>query len=156
MSRHAIGAIFIAAAACTSLGAQPVAAAPDLSWLAGEWVQCGPGGAVTEEHWLGTGTSLVGVNWSRSGSGQISWEHLRIGTADGRVTYFASPEGAAPTPFVLTVHQPGTAVFENRAHDFPQRITYRRAGDRLSAEATDLDGRGPSWTFRPKHPGGAC
>lgn len=129
--------------------------AADLSWMTGEWVQCGQGGAVTEEHWLGAGSSLVGVNWSRERSGQTSWEHLRIGTGAQGLTYFASPQGARATQFAAKTLQPGTAVFENPGHDFPKRITYRRTGDQLVAAATDLSGEGPTWTFRRKRVG-AC
>jgi hypothetical protein len=130
--------------------------ASDLSWMVGEWVRCGRGGAVTEEHWVGSGTALVGLNWSRSASGRISWEHLRVGIADRVVTYFASPEGAPATPFAMTSLQPNAVVFENAGHEFPKRISYRRDRDQLVAQATDLAGRGPVWTFRRKAAGQAC
>ena len=43
-------------------------------------------------------------------------------------------------------------IWDNRAHDFPRRIVYRLAGDRLTATISDPDGdddrrRGISWNF---------
>jgi hypothetical protein len=151
--------VLLAGTAAGTADAQPGprgSSASDLSWMVGEWVQCGRGGAVTEEHWVGSGTALVGLNWSRSASGRISWEHLRVGIADRVVTYFASPEGAPATPFAMTSLQPNAVVFENAGHEFPKRISYRRDRDQLVAQATDLAGRGPVWTFRRKVAGQAC
>lgn len=151
--------LLVLTVACESVNAQPArppASPDDLSWMVGEWVQCGQGGAVTEEHWVGAGSTLVGLNWSRSKSGRTSWEHLRVGATDGTVTYFASPEGASATPFAMKSLKPSAVVFENPANEFPKRITYRRDGNYLSAQATDLNGRGPLWKFRRKRPGQAC
>jgi hypothetical protein len=36
----------------------------------------------------------------------------------------ASPRGAEPTPFKLVEQADRRLVFENAAHDFPQRILY--------------------------------
>ena len=41
---------------------------------------------------------------------------------------------AAPVAFKLVQSGESSARFENRAHDFPQRIEYRRAGQALRAE----------------------
>jgi hypothetical protein len=124
--------------------------------MAGEWVECGAGGSITEEHWVGEGADLVGLNWSRSGAGKVSWEHLRIGLSAGKPTYFASPKGRQARPFLLASSGSQWAVFENRAHDFPKRITYRRDGETLNAAATDLQGRGPSWSLRRKTLNAPC
>lgn len=122
-------------------------AAPDLSWMAGDWVSCAPG-EVVEERWLGpSGGALVGVNLTRTPTGD-SFEFLRVGPgAKGGVAFIARPGGAAPTEFALVEAREGYARFEDPAHDFPKRIVYRRDGEAMVAAATDLQDKGPSWRF---------
>ena len=44
---------------------------------------------------------------------------------------------------------PKLLVFENPAHDYPTRITYRRDGDRLVATISGPNGANPmSWRYR--------
>ena len=60
----------------------------------------------------------------------VAHEFVRIGPAgDGVLTYHAHPSGQAPAAFRLARLEPRLAVFENAAHDFPQRIGYRRLAD---------------------------
>jgi len=54
----------------------------------------------------------------------LSWEFLRIQATDAGIVYFASPRSAPPTPFKLIEAGEKRAVFENKDHDFPQRILY--------------------------------
>jgi hypothetical protein len=45
---------------------------------------------------------------------------------------------------------PGRVVFENAAHDFPQRVIYRRDGERLVARIEGRlrgEARGRDWVF---------
>jgi hypothetical protein len=73
------------------------------------------------------------VNLTTWPSGRKSYEFLRIAeTADG-VSYFASPGGKPPVEFKAKETGDKRVVFENAAHDFPQRIIYRRDGDQLVA-----------------------
>lgn len=58
---------------------------------------------------------------------------------DGVQSYIAQPGGKPPTAFKRTAGGETWARFENPDHDFPQRIEYRREGDRLHAEVA---GRG--------------
>jgi hypothetical protein len=50
------------------------------------------------------------------------------------VVYIAQPGGRPPTEFALTSGGSGLAVFENPAHDFPKRLSYRRTGRTLLVE----------------------
>ena len=134
------------------LAARP--AAPDLAWMAGDWVSCGPR-EIVEERWLGPARGgLVGVNLTRTPRGR-SFEFLRVDQGARGFAYIASPGGRPPVEFTLMEARPGYARFENPEHDFPRRIVYRREGAALLAAATDLDGRGPSWRFVPGQ-AGAC
>ncbi|EJL31292.1 hypothetical protein PMI01_02826 [Caulobacter sp. AP07] len=121
--------------------------APNLDWMAGDWRSCGAT-SIVEEHWLGSGPLLAGVNLTRSPR-QTTFEHLRIAPGPGGPTYYASPGGRPAVAFALKTSGKDFAVFENLAHDFPKRIAYRRDGEALVAEATDQAGHGPSWRFLP-------
>jgi len=95
-----------------------------LAWLAGHW-QGGSGNRVTEELWLPpAGGLMLGLNRDISAKGKAFFEYLRLEATDGEIFYRASPLGGTTTSFKLVVCKPAKAVFENRAHDFPQRITY--------------------------------
>ena len=64
------------------------------------------------------------------------------------MAYFGSPRGAPPTAFRLVSQEGTRAVFENLAHDFPQRIIYTRTGDAMTARIENADAtQGMSWRF---------
>ena len=115
-----------ATALAAALLAQAVA--PDLTWLAGYWLSCERGREVSET-WSGPRDGLM-LGASFAGD---EWEQLRIGPSKDGYSYFAQPSGQAPAEFPLASSTPGRAVFENPAHDFPQRITYARDGAGLTA-----------------------
>jgi hypothetical protein len=50
--------------------------------------------------------------------------------APGRIAYIATPSGQPQASFLLISQAADGFVFENRKHDFPQRISYRRDGER--------------------------
>lgn len=125
-----------AAAAATP----PASTAPDpddplasLAWLAGTWVSDDPEGPHTVEHWLTPeGGSMLGVNRTAHGGRTVMFEYLRIEAQPEGIAYLASPGGKnPPTRFAAADSGPGFVAFENPEHDFPQRIEYRREGDRL-------------------------
>ena len=143
------------AAALLFLPALALAQAParvaSLDWMTGTWVQETPGKERVAESWLGPGNGLmVAVNLTTWTSGKKSYEFLRIAdTAEG-FSYFASPGGKAPVEFKSKETGDRRVVFENAAHDFPQRILYWRDGEHLVAriEGT-LKGkeRSEEWRF---------
>jgi len=106
----------------------------ELSWMSGRWCTTG-GEQEIEEHWLPhRGDMLLGVNRTLKGRRTISFEFLRIVLVEGQVSYVAQPGGQPPTSFARTDGGVNWVRFENRAHDFPQRIEYRREGEALHAE----------------------
>jgi hypothetical protein len=135
------------------LGAASAAAADDiarLSWLAGCWSGT-QGEVTTEEHWTSpAGGEMVGMNKAVAGGRVVFFEFLRIAPQEGRLCYLASPRGGAVTPFCATTVGEQRVVFENREHDFPQRIIYERhdGGLRARTEGT-VDGkeRSESWEW---------
>ena len=102
------------------------AAAADLHWLAGCWaIQGGESGS--EEHWLApAGGALLGVSRTVRSGRTIEYEFMRIEESDpGQLTFIAHPSGQPEATFRLLRLAASEVVFENNAHDFPQRITYR-------------------------------
>lgn len=120
----------------------------DLRWMSGRWLSCDDGREVGE-HWFGGRSGeLYGASYTR-GEG---FEFMRIGVnASGAVAYFAQPMGRPPTEFPLAHVEARSVTFENPAHDFPQRIIYRRAGDRLHARIEGVQDGAPlayEWSYR--------
>jgi hypothetical protein len=95
-----------------------------LSWMEGHWTGTSEGLAM-EETWLSPkGGALLGMHRDVKDGRMVSFEFLRIETTAEGTFYFASPRSAPPTPFRLVELDDRKAVFENKQHDFPQRILY--------------------------------
>ena len=123
---------------------------PDLDWLAGYWLACDARMEVAELWTTRRGGAMLGASVTY-GTQAFGWEQLRIETdGDGGLSYVARPRGAsADTSFRLARSGPGEAVFENPAHDYPQRIIYRREGDTLTARTEDMaGGNGQDFRYR--------
>jgi hypothetical protein len=91
-------------------------------------------GRFVEEHWLpARGGMLISVGRTVQDGKVRGFELLRIEQRDGVVTFVAQPDGAPPVPFRLVASGPDWARFENRAHDFPQLVEYRRVATGLHA-----------------------
>lgn len=57
----------------------------------------------------------------------------------------------ATVDFTLVKQSASEAVFENLAHDFPQRIIYRKADGKLTARIEDATGKkGMQWVMQPQ------
>ena len=130
--------------------AQPEAPQPDLSWLAGYWLECGETRKVAETWSAPTGAIQLGHSIT-IGKKRVSWEQMRIETRSGEgggVVFLAQPGGVAATAFPMVRAGPNEVVFENKAHDFPQRIVYRREGNRLTGTISDAEGKNEMrWTY---------
>ena len=59
---------------------------------------------------------------------------MRIADFEGKLTLMAQPNGDEAVPFARTDGGADWIRFENKQHDYPQRIEYRKAGDGLHAE----------------------
>ncbi|HUP29636.1 MAG TPA: DUF6265 family protein [Usitatibacter sp.] len=129
--------IRLAVALLAFLANAAIAQAPprvaSLDWLAGTWTQASASGTVTES-WLGPANGLmVAVNLTTTPGGRNSFEFLRIADTADSFSYHASPGGRPPVEFPLKELGTRRVVFENAAHDFPQRILYWRDGEALVA-----------------------
>ena len=132
--------------ACGALLSVPMAHAQELPvqdptqliWMTGHWVQSSERGR-SDEVWLApTSAGMVGLNQQAFASGGRFFEFLRIEPLSGRLSYMASPMGRSPTVFALESAGPCTVAFVNPAHDFPQRIEYRREGPAMIASIAGI------------------
>ena len=142
--------VLAAMAAFLLAGAQAPVSVADLAWMAGAWENA-EGERWTEEVWVAPrGGMMMGL--SRAGRGETvrEFEYIRLQAgADGVPVYWASPGGGPAVGFRLVASDAASATFENPAHDFPQRIHYRRDGDRLVATISARDGsNATSWTYQ--------
>jgi hypothetical protein len=121
----------VIAVAVLGLGASardPGARVTQLTWLAGCWEQAA-GPRLVEEQWTRprAGLMLGSGRTVRAGT-LVEFEQTRIFERGGRLVYGANPSGQAPAEFESIELSDSSVTFENPAHDFPQRVMYRRRG----------------------------
>ncbi|MFN8178054.1 MAG: DUF6265 family protein [bacterium] len=99
-----------------------------VSWLAGCWELALPGRTV-EENWMAPrGGCMIGVGRSVRGDSLFESEFVLLREQDGRLAYEAHPSGQPSAVFLSGDVTDSSVVFENPAHDYPQRVGYRRVG----------------------------
>jgi len=126
------------------------AAAPDLSWIAGYWLNCSDGREVSET-WSDPRAGLMAGHALTVARGRVSFELSHIGPTPQGYAYVAQPGGSPPTAFVVAETGPMRVVFANAENDFPSRIVYERDGDALKARIEGEIGgqaRSMEWNFR--------
>ena len=131
--------------------AMPAAAQESgLGWMSGGWCTAPEGDAQVCEAWSEEiAGGVVGISSTRKGGAEVSSERMAISASQGTLTFIAMPSGAAaPTRFPLISRGAAELVFENREHDYPQRIRYWRESDVLMAEISVADGGKPMrWRY---------
>ena len=132
-------------------GTKPAIA--DLAWMAGSW-SGESGGIQMEEHWTAPkGNSMVGLHRDVGKGRTMLFEYLRIEQQGDQIVYLSMPNGRSPaTPFPLKELSATRVVFENPAHDFPQRIIYWKDGNDLRARIEGTrNGKtvGEEWRWSP-------
>lgn len=124
-------------------------------WLEGHWREEEADGGWTEERWgAPRGGALLGTSLSGNAERATGFEFMRIAYDDQGLAFFGSPGGASAVRFGMTHAESRagggfTIVFENPAHDYPQRIEYVREGEALTATISAADGSNPMrWEYR--------
>jgi hypothetical protein len=119
-------------------------------WMAGSWTTAGAADEWAEEWWTPPRAGIM-LGGGRSGKAEALgfFEHMRIiRTGDG-LAFCAMPQGGAGTCFRAVSASATSITFENPAHDFPKRVTYRREGDALVGAISGLKGeRMQQWRYR--------
>ena len=121
--RHLIIALFICSLPIT--GGAP-ARIEQLAWLQGCWT-LSSGGRTVEEQWMAPrGGVMLGTGRTVKDGKLVEYEFVVIREREGALVYEAHPSGQPSAEFVSIQVGDSEVVFENKAHDFPQRIGYRR------------------------------
>ena len=109
-----------------SASAQERQSLAGLDWLAGCW-QMNLKGRVVDEQWMkSNGNMMMGMSRTVKEGKTLEYEFIRIVQNADSIYYVAKPSGQEGASFRLMKLETNTIVFENRAHDFPQRIIYHR------------------------------
>lgn len=140
------GALILIAAASPAEGQSGVEA---VRWLAACWEMTGTNRRVIERWMEPANGELRGSSRTIAGTREVEGERLRIYAVGDSLVYDARPSGQARTEFRGRVTGAGEVSFANPAHDFPQRISYRRVGtDSLVARIEgDRDNRRQPVTY---------
>lgn len=122
------------------------------AWLAGTW-EMGPPDDRTEESWLPPlGDAMLGVSRTVSG-GRLAWfEAVVLRETPAGLVFEAHPSGQPGGSFPAVTVTDSLLVFENPAHDFPQRIGYRRTA--AGGLAAWIEGGGRRVDFEYRAQGG--
>ena len=148
-----IGIVSVAVMVIPALaGTAQAPALGNLAFTAGCWNGDAGRGRVIAEQWTAPSVNvMLGTTRYLAGDRTVSREFTLVEADSSGITMTPHPRGQAPTPFRLVRLAGDTAVFENPAHDFPQRIIYRRVTtDTLVAriEADTPTRRGTEWRMR--------
>lgn len=139
----ATAALLLLCSACGNTGSeteQPKAAPPpveatasngveSLKWLEGWWQQVTPGGVIFERWYATENGTLQGSGGFIKGKDTMISETILVEERNGKLHYIPTVKGQnndEPVPFALTSAVGDSFVFENPAHDFPSKITYRK------------------------------
>ena len=128
-------AIVLAIAVVTlgGVGAQAPAGIARVAWLQGCWA-ISTGERVVEEQWMAPrGGTMLGMARTVRAGKLVNYETTLIREQGEALAYQAHPSGQPSATFVSSSVTESTVVFENPAHDFPQRVGYERKGDSLLA-----------------------
>lgn len=114
----------------------------DARWILARWENKDGKGILIEEWTQQSDSIFTGFSCYIMGGDTLFSEKLRL-QQRGQELFFISAvkdqNNAKPVEFKLTSHLPKTLIFENPAHDFPQKISYYHpTADSLVAEISGL------------------
>jgi hypothetical protein len=106
----------------------------DLLWLQGSWKSVQENNYC--EVWLFDNNQLKGISYTFKNNTLVPSEYLTITLSEeGNLVYIAqvnNQNNGQAIGFNLKHHASNKWVFENKSHDFPQRITYfKQAGNAI-------------------------
>ncbi len=104
-----------------------------IGWVLGYWEMVSPEGKVTES-WIRTNDSVYsGIGKYTDTAGQtLTTEEISIVLRDGALLYIplvSHQNNGQPVVFKEASFSDTMVVFENKSHDFPQRIVYVKQGE---------------------------
>jgi len=122
------------------------------AWLAGHW-RMQSGDTVVEEVWMApAGEVMPGMARTLRPGRKAFIEYTRIESRADGLYFVAQPGGVPPTDFKRVESDATSIVFENKAHDFPQRVRYGLRDDgALEASISGVQGgelRTEAWQYQ--------
>jgi hypothetical protein len=118
----------IAACAPGASHAQPASGIAGAAWLQGCWEAASPRHTIDEQWMAPHGGGMLGMSRTVRGGRLVAHELIVLRELDGGLAYEAHPSGQPATAFLSVTVSDTVLLFENPAHDFPQRVGYRRIG----------------------------
>jgi len=125
----------------STAAAQRVTKLSDLGWMSGCWeLNDDKRGMLISEMWMKpSGNAMMGVGRTIKSGKLVDFEFLRIVEDANGIAYISRPsENKEDTSFKMIRSSTGEVVFENAAHDFPQRIIYKGSGEKMTARIEGL------------------
>ena len=117
--------------------AQAKATLEDVSWLSGCW-DGRQGIAILEEIWSKpAGGTMMGLGRTVKENRTVSFEFMQFREEKGSLVFLPQPQGGARVSFPLKDSFGARLTFENKEHDFPQRVIYERKGPGLLLAAIE-------------------
>ena len=120
-------AVLLVMATATGNAVPQSAGIQRIAWLQGCWELVSPERTVEEQWMAPRGKSMVGVSRTVRADSLVGFELVVIREQGDRLAYEAHPSGQPSAVFLSGSVSDATVVFENRDHDFPQRIGYERS-----------------------------
>lgn len=131
----ALSAIFMA---CKDTAQSKERKIKKAEWLIGTWANESPYGNLSESWQKENDSVYRGQSFFIKGKDTIHSESIALAERNGEVFYSPTVQGQngdKPVDFKMTAATDKQLVFENPAHDFPQKITYTKiTNDSLVAE----------------------
>ena len=90
-----------------------------------------------EEWRLINGSELIGIGFSIEKGDTVLSEELYVKKFADQWAYVAIPKSQTITLFALTEYSKSKFIFENKEHDFPQRVIYEFTADGKLNAATE-------------------
>jgi hypothetical protein len=107
---------------------QKAATLQNLAWLAGCW-EGRQGQASLEEIWSKpAGGTMLGLGRTVKDGKTTSFEFMQFREENASLVFLPQPGGGERTSFPLKDFFGEKLTFENKEHDFPQRVIYERKG----------------------------
>ena len=104
-----------------------------VAWLAGCW-EMQRGATTIQEQWMAPlGGVMLGMSRTVRRDSLAEFETVLLRARGDTLAYEAHPSGQPAAVFIATEVSDSHVVFANPAHDFPQRVIYRRRADSLLA-----------------------
>ena len=97
-------------------------------WLTGCWLEQSSSLTIEEQWMAPRGRSMLGMGRTVRNDSLLEYEVVVLTEQGGQLAYEAHPSGQEPATFVSGPVSDSMVVFLNPAHDFPQRVGYRRVG----------------------------